>query len=72
VSRTGWSRPQPEQHSADWSRRIDPEPTPRGIDWVVVFDGRQVVRKTRESARELIRALKKDPGLAAIFEVLES
>ncbi len=61
-----------ERHSADESRYIDHELGPNG-GWVVVFDGTRVSGiRTREEARDLIRAFKKDPESVPIYVVQES
>lgn len=61
-----------ERHSSDESRYIDHELGPFG-GWVVVFDGTRVSGiRTREEARELIRAFKKDPESVPIYVVQES
>ena len=61
-----------EQHSSDWNRYICHDLGPFG-GWVVVFDGTRVSGiRTREEARDLIRAFKKDPESVPVYVVQES
>ncbi len=61
-----------ERHSSDWNRYICHELGPFG-GWVVVFDGTRVSGiRTREEARDLIRAFKKDPESVPVYVVQES
>ncbi|OPZ40882.1 MAG: hypothetical protein BWY99_00389 [Synergistetes bacterium ADurb.BinA166] len=61
-----------EQHSSDESRYICHELGPNE-GWVVVFDGTRVSGiRTREEARDLIRAFKKDPESVPVYVVQES
>lgn len=61
-------QPERERHSADGSRYL--ERLPSGV-YEVAFDGFRFRRPTRQGARDLIRELKSDPGLAAARAVME-